>query len=105
MWEMVRSWIVVVVAAIVLFSILDLLMPSGKIRKVAGMAAGLLILLMMLLPVAGALSSGNLQHEIRSLLEGGEMETRPLDTGNNFLQDDKWQVYRKNLIHIDDSKD
>lgn len=104
MWEMVRGWMIAVVAAIVLFNLLDLLMPSGGMRKVAAMAAGLVILLMMILPVSGAFANGGLEEGFFELFDAAGGSTQQ-DTGNNFEQDDEWQVYRNNLIHIDDSKD
>lgn len=54
MIEAARSWLIAVVAAAFLVSLSQSLIPEGTVRKIAGFAGGLTLLLVMVRPLLGA---------------------------------------------------
>jgi stage III sporulation protein AF len=54
MIEAARSWLTAVVAAAFLVSLSQSLIPEGTVRKIAGLAGGLALLLVMVKPLLGA---------------------------------------------------
>lgn len=58
MIEAIRGWIISVAAAAFLVSLSQSLIPEGTVRKIAGFAGGLVLLLVMLKPFPGVDVSG-----------------------------------------------
>lgn len=54
MIEAARSWLTAVAAAAFLVSLSQSLIPEGTVRKIAGFAGGLVLLLVMVRPLLGA---------------------------------------------------
>ena len=54
MIEALRSWLIAVAAAAFLVSLSQSLIPEGTVRKIAGFAGGLTLLLVMVRPLLGA---------------------------------------------------
>ena len=60
MVEILRGWLLGLVAAALILTVLRALMPKGSIRPVARVTAGLVLLLVLLRPLAG-LGGGSLR--------------------------------------------
>ena len=60
MVEILRGWLLGLVAAALILTVLRALVPKGSIRPVARVTAGLVLLLVLLLPLAG-LGGGSLR--------------------------------------------
>lgn len=54
MIEAARSWLTAVVAASFLVSLAQNLIPEGTVRKIAGFAGGLILLIVLIKPLLGA---------------------------------------------------
>lgn len=95
----VREWLVGIIAASLLVSVADTLIPQGAIKKIAGFTGGLILLLALVQPVL-RIQPGSIQGnfdiwsaEISTLEEeftrqnAAELETRIAETTASYICD------------------
>ena len=58
MWTGIRGWLVSLCAIVMMYSIIDMLMPSGNLNKYARVVLGLMISMAILMPIVELLKNG-----------------------------------------------
>ena len=105
MWESIRGWILTIAAAVLLFVLLDMLLPNGGVKKVARMALGLLLVAIMVSPLVELLTGTALEVELRQYMDAAEQNKMELYYENKSHKDSAWEVYTRNHNNINGNED
>ncbi|MHB1315565.1 MAG: stage III sporulation protein AF [Christensenellales bacterium] len=58
MWAGIRGWIISLTVIVMIYSIIELLMPEGNLSKYARVVLGLMISMAILSPIAALIQNG-----------------------------------------------
>jgi stage III sporulation protein AF len=99
MMTAVREWLVAVVAASLLISLSQSLIPEGTIRRAAAMTGGLILLVTMLQPLVG-LTGGRIRLDFGALTE--EIDARQEELQQSSAEELKRIIEDKAQAYISD---
>ena len=101
--ELIRNWVVGIVAAVLIFHLADMLMPEGNIRKVSKMAVGLILIAIMVSPLLDLVGTkGTFQAIFRQQLQNVEEQRMELEVETKSPKDAAWEVYIRNNTNINE---
>jgi stage III sporulation protein AF len=101
MWEWVRNWVIGIVAAVVIFSLVEIIMPQGDMKKVARMVVGLMMMGVVLSPMLHLLTGdARIQEGVGNYIDAMEREERANVWQNKSYTDIVWEVYERQPTNI-----
>lgn len=78
MIEMIKSWVINIAALVMLIVLVEMLVPSGKLKKMVSLVTGFILIIAIITPILGFLKKGgelkDLQVSQSAFLDQKEME-------------------------------
>jgi stage III sporulation protein AF len=103
--QAVYGWVITIVAAVLIFNISDILMPSGGVKRVSRAVIGVIVVAMIISPIAGFLGGDNLGDRIpkyEGVFSGSDFN---ITYDKKSYQEHIWEVYIRNNENIDNNKE
>lgn len=96
----VKSWIMTVITLAVFLTMMEILLPSGRTRKLVNMVSGFLIVITIINPVLERFGSG-VDFEGISIEDGMFLEMKSIEQSSRILDETQTQqiveLYRRNI--------
>jgi stage III sporulation protein AF len=102
MIEFLKGWILNIATLAVFIVLLEMLVPSGKLKKFVNLIAGFILLIAIINPFLGLLKNGVDLKELQ-LANSNILEKSEIEEGSKVLNERQMrqisEVYRKNLVN------
>jgi stage III sporulation protein AF len=100
MVEFFREWIINIVTVMVIIVIVEIMVPSGKTRKIINLVSGFIILAVIISPIARIIGKGVSQKDF-GIIDMGFLERQEIKQNSSMLEEKQIEqiinVYRNKL--------
>ena len=101
MLQFLRGWILNIIGLAILLLLLEILVPSGRIKKFVSLISGFILIIAVINPFIGLFSKGiNLQD--LQMADGSYIDKKELEVNSKLFKEQQMkqisQVYRKKII-------
>lgn len=101
MIDFLRSWVFNIVTLVILIAILEILLPSGKLKKFINFVSGFILIIAIINPVLG-LIKGGVDLKDFQISSSNYLDEREIAANSKLMKEEQMQqvveVYRKKLI-------
>lgn len=101
MIEFLKSWVMNIITLVMVIVLLEILVPSGKIKKFVDLVSGFILIIAIINPVLSAINKGVDLEEIQ-ISSSNFLDKRAIETNSKILKDKQMkqiaQSYRSKLI-------
>lgn len=101
MIEFLKSWVMNIITLVMVIVLLEILVPSGKIKKFVDLVSGFILIIAIINPVLSAISKGVNFEEIQ-ISSSNFLDKKAIETNSKILKDKQMkqiaQSYRSKLI-------
>lgn len=101
MIEFLKSWVMNIITLVMVIVLLEILVPSGKIKKFVDLVSGFILIIAIINPVLSAMNKGINLEEIQ-ISSSNFLDKKAIETNSKILKDQQMkqiaQNYRSKLI-------
>ena len=100
MIEFLRSWVMTIITIVMFIVLLEIVLPSGKTKKVVNMVSGFILVITMINPVVG-LFGKSIEFKGFNVEDQNFLDRESIETHSTILNDKQTaqilEVYRRNI--------
>ncbi len=101
MIEFLKSWVMNIITLVMVIVLLEILVPSGKIKKFVDLVSGFILIIAIINPVLSAMNKGVNLEEVQ-ISSSNFLDKKAIETNSKILKDQQMkqiaQNYRSKLI-------
>jgi stage III sporulation protein AF len=100
MYSIFKDWVTSIVVVILFLALVDMIMPSGSLKKYARLATGLIVIIVIIKPIFNIFSHDNLlENNINKYVNSyGTTVSKDIGNLNQGYSKETINIFKKNLI-------